>query len=149
MKSIIIGLAAFLLAPCAALAQADAPVSTTGDAPVSTSPVAATPGPKACAAAYGALAQEQTTFGNDTLLTERRPNFARIDYNDRLFQLAGKTETGLTELKTSGAEDEAAYYHKLVDAETEGDVDTPDVNLLLDAADACDRQYGFSPSLGG
>jgi hypothetical protein len=38
---------------------------------------------------------------------------------------------------------------KLVDAETDGDMDVPSVRDLVRVSDTCDAEYGFTPSLGG
>ena len=103
-----------------------------------------------CAAVYGAFAQEQGAFGTtDSLMGEHYFNYAKINFDDRLAQLARKSEMGVTELKTSVAADESGDYMKLVDAETDGDMDTPAVRDMIRVSDTCDAEYGFSPSLGG
>ena len=108
------------------------------------------PTSKTCAAVYGAFAQEQAAFGaTDSLMGERYFNYAKIHFDDRLGLLAGKSEMGLSDLKSASAADEASYYMKLVDAETDGDMDVPPVREMIRTADTCDAEYGFSPSLGG
>ena len=103
-----------------------------------------------CAAIYGAFAQEQGAFGTtDSLMGERYFNYAKINFDDRLALLARKSEMGVTELKTSSANDESTDYMKLVDAETDGDMDVPPVREMIRTSDTCDAEYGFSPSLGG
>ena len=103
-----------------------------------------------CAAVYGAFAQEQSAFGStNSLMGERYFNYAKINFDERLSQLAGKSEIGVTEMKTSSASDEAANYMKLVDAETDGDMDVQAVRDMIRLSDTCDAEYGFSPSLGG
>ncbi len=103
-----------------------------------------------CAAVYGAFAQEQSAFGStNSLMGERYFNYAKINFDERLSQLAGKSEIGVTEMKTSSASDEAANYMKLVDAETDGDMDVQPVRDMIRLSDTCDAEYGFSPSLGG
>ncbi len=103
-----------------------------------------------CAAVYGAFAQEQGAFGTtNSLMGERYFNYAKINFDDRLAQLAGKSEVGVTEMKTSSASDESANYMKLVDAETDGDMDVQAVRDMIRLSDTCDAEYGFSPSLGG
>ncbi|HEY5412610.1 MAG TPA: hypothetical protein VIJ94_17970 [Caulobacteraceae bacterium] len=103
-----------------------------------------------CAAAYGAFAQEQAAFGaSDSLMGERYFNYAKIKFDDRLAQLAGKSEMGVTDLKSAAAADESDFYMKLVDAETDGDMDVPPVRDMIRLSDTCDAEYGFSPSLGG
>ncbi len=108
------------------------------------------PASKTCAAVYGAFGQEQAAFGtSDSLMGERYFNYAKINFLDRLTQLAGKTELGLTDLKNASAVEESNDYMKLVDAETDGDMDVPPVRELIRTSDTCDAEYGFSPSLGG
>ncbi len=103
-----------------------------------------------CAAVYGAFAQEQGAFGTtNSLMGERYFNYAKINFEDRLAQLAGKSEVGVTEMKTSSASDESTNYMKLVDAETDGDMDVQPVRDMIRLSDTCDAEYGFSPSLGG
>jgi hypothetical protein len=63
--------------------------------------------------------------------------------------LAGKSEMGLSDLKDASAADESTDYMKLVDAETDGDMDVPPVRDMVRTSDTCDAEYGFSPSLGG
>ncbi len=105
---------------------------------------------KACAGVYGALAQEQGAFGaTDSLMGERYLNFAKIDFNERLAQLARKEEKGITDLQASSEAERSADYMKLVDAETEGTMDSPSVLGLTRLSDTCDEEYGFNPSLGG
>jgi hypothetical protein len=108
------------------------------------------PTPLKCAAVYGALAQDQGAFGTtDSLMGERYFNYPKISFDDRLSQLAGKSEKGVSELKDSSAVDESAFYKTLVDAETEGDVEVAGVQDMIRLSDTCDAEYGFSPSLGG
>ena len=103
-----------------------------------------------CAAVYGAFAQAQATFGaSNSLMGERYFNYVKIGFEDRLAQLAGKSEMGVTELKTASASDESGYYMKLVDAETEGDMDVLPIREMIRLSDTCDAEYGFAPSLGG
>ena len=103
-----------------------------------------------CAAVYGAFAQEQGAFGTtNSLMGERYFNYAKINFEDRLAQLAGKSEVGVTEMKTSSASDESTNYMKLVDAETDGDMDVQPVRDMIRLSDTCDAEYGFAPSLGG
>ncbi len=103
-----------------------------------------------CAAVYGAFAQEQVTFGTtNSLMGERYFNYVKISFDDRLAQLAGKSEMGVTQLKTASAAAESDYYMKLVDAETDGDMDAQPVREMIRLSDTCDAEYGFSPSLGG
>ena len=105
---------------------------------------------KACAAVYGALAQEQTAFGStDSLMGEHYTNFAKIDFTDRLAQLARKEEMGISDLQTASEADRSKDYMRLVDAETEGSMDSPEVLSLTRLSDTCDAEYGFTPSLGG
>jgi hypothetical protein len=130
LKAVILGFGLFALSCSAALAQ-DRPTV------------------KGCAAIYGALGQEQGAFGTtDSLMGERYLNYAKIDFNDRLAQLARKEEMGITELQTSAESERSVDYMKLVDAETEGAMDSPDVLTLIHLADTCDDEYGFTPSLG-
>ena len=149
MKSIALGLALVVLSSAPVLAKATPPSDAA--APQATAP----PDPDMptalrCAAIYGALAQEQGNFGTtDSLLGERYFNYARINFDDRLAQLAGKAEKGVTELKSDSAPEESVIYMKLVDAETEGDMDTLEVRRLLRLSDTCDGEFGFTPSLGG
>jgi hypothetical protein len=103
-----------------------------------------------CAAVYGAFAQDQANFGSsDSLLGERYFNFSRINFEERLTQLAGKAEKGVTELKTATEADRAQLYMKLVDAETEGDMASQAIRDMIRQSDSCDAEFGFSPSLGG
>jgi hypothetical protein len=103
-----------------------------------------------CAAVYGAFAQAQGTFGaNNSLLGERYFAYTRISFDDRLSQLAGKSEMGVTQLKTASAAQESDFYMKLVDAETEGDMDVQAIRDMIRTSDTCDAEYGFNPSLGG
>ena len=103
-----------------------------------------------CAAVYGAFAQEQVTFGtSNSLMGERYFNYVKISFDDRLGQLAHKSEMGVTELKGASAVAEADDYMKLVDAETEGDMDALAVREMIRLSDTCDAEYGFNPSLGG
>jgi hypothetical protein len=103
-----------------------------------------------CAAVYGAFAQEQGAFGTtDSLMGQRYFNYPKINFDDRLARLAGKSEMGLTDLKNASAVDESNYYMKLVDAETDGDMDVPPVRDMVGISDTCDAEYGFDPSLGG
>ncbi len=130
MKAVILGFGLFALSCSAALAQ-DRPTV------------------KSSAAISGALGQEQGAFGTtDSLMGERYLNYAKIDFNDRLAQLARKEEMGITELQTSAETERSVDYMKLVDAETEGAMDSPDVLTLIHRADTCDDEYGFTPSLG-
>jgi len=108
------------------------------------------PSSKACAAVYGAFAQEQANFGiADSLMGQRYFNYAKIKFPDRLTQLAAKSEMGASDLVNAAAVDEANDYMKLVDAETDGDMDVPPVRDMIRTSDTCDAEYGFSPSLGG
>ena len=103
-----------------------------------------------CAAVYGAFAHEQATFGTtNSLMGERYFNYVKISFDDRLAQLAGKSEKGVTDLKTASASAEADFYMKLVDAETDGDMDALPVREMIRLSDTCDAEYGFNPSLGG
>ena len=105
---------------------------------------------KMCAGVYGALAQEQSAFGStDSLMGEHYLNFAKIDFNDRLAQLARKEELGISDLQASSESERSADYMKLVDAETEGTMDSPDILALTRLSDTCDDEYGFTPTLGG
>ena len=98
MKTVILGLSLLVLSSGVALAQ-DRPTV------------------KGCAAAYGALGQQQSAFGTaDSLMGERYLNYAKIDFNDRLTQLAAKEEMGITELQTSSESELSQDYMKLVDA---------------------------------
>jgi hypothetical protein len=109
----------------------------------------AAPTVEKCAAVYGAFAQHQSNFGsNDSLLGERYYNFAKISFEDRLMRLAGKAEKGVTELKSATEFDRGTLYMRLVDAETEGDLDVQPVRDLIRLSDSCDAEFGFSPSLG-
>ena len=110
----------------------------------------APPSSQKCAAVYGAFAQEQAAFGtSDSLMGERYFNYAKIKFDDRLALLAGKSEMGVTDLKAAAATDQSDFYMKLVDAETDGDMDVPPVRDMIRLSDTCDAEYGFSPSLGG
>jgi hypothetical protein len=103
-----------------------------------------------CAAVYGAFAQDQTNFGTtDSLLGERYFSYAKINFEDRLSQLAGKAEKGVSELKDATESERSAMYMQLVDAETEGDIEVQAVRDLIRLSDTCDAEYGFAPSLGG
>jgi hypothetical protein len=103
-----------------------------------------------CAAVYGAFAQDQSNFGTtDSLLGERYFSYSKINFEDRLGQLAGKAEKGVSELKDATESDRSAMYMKLVDAETEGDIEVQAVRDLIRLSDTCDAEYGFTPSLGG
>ncbi len=103
-----------------------------------------------CAGVYGALAKQQGTFKvENSLLGERYVNYARIDFDGRLTELARKMEQGITELRTAGEADLDDDYMKLVDAETEGNLDTDTVRSIVELSDSCDVEYGFNPSLGG
>lgn len=102
-----------------------------------------------CAAVYGAFAQDQGAFGtSDSLLGERYFNYAKINFEDRLGELAGKAEKGISQLKDESQSDRATMYMQLVDAETEGDVEAQAVQDLIRLSDTCDAEYGFSPSMG-
>lgn len=108
------------------------------------------PTPEKCAAVYGAFAQDQGAFGTtDSLMGERYFNYPKISFDDRLSQLAAKAEKGVQDMKDAAATDQAADYRTLVDAETEGDVESTSVTDLIGLSDTCDAEYGFSPSLGG
>ena len=108
------------------------------------------PSSQKCAAVYGAFAQEQSAFGaTGSLMGERYFNYAKIKFDDRLALLAGKSEMGVTDLKSASALDESDFYMKLVDAETDGDMDVPPVREMIRTSDTCDAEYGFAPSLGG
>ena len=138
MLKIITGLA--LAALCCNSAQAQATLGGDGRPPTA----------EKCAAVYGAFAQDQGNFGtSDSLLGERYFNYAKINFDDRLGLLAGKSEKGITELKTATEQDRATMYMQLVDAETEGDIETQPVRDLIRLSDTCDAEYGFAPSLGG
>lgn len=103
-----------------------------------------------CAAVYGALAQQQGAFGTqDSLMGEQYFNYAKINFDDRLTQLARKAEKGVTELKSSTEADRTELYMKLVDAETEGDLGVKAVRDLVHLSDSCDLEFGFGPQLGG
>ena len=109
-----------------------------------------TPKLEQCAGVYAALAEQQGNFGTaDSLMGERYISYARIDFESRLSTLARKEERGVTELKTAAEADRDDFYMKLVDAETEGELDTPVVRHIIELSDECDAEYGFSPSLGG
>jgi hypothetical protein len=111
---------------------------------------ATTPTAAKCAAVYGAFAQDQANFGStDSLLGERYFNFSRINFEDRLNRLAGKAEKGVTELKSATESERSALYMKLVDAETEGEMDNQAIRDMIRQSDACDAEFGFAPSLGG
>jgi hypothetical protein len=145
--------AAFVgLASCgAALAApaADAPIAT-HDAPLATKSAPAKATFEVCAGAYAALARHQDNFGTEgSLMSERYPNYARINFNDRLSTLARQAEKGVTELKADANDRHHDYVQKLVDAETEGDLATEGVKDVAFIANQCDVQYGFFPSLGG
>ena len=102
-----------------------------------------------CAAVYGAFAQEQVTFGtSNSLMGERYFNYVKINFAERLESLARKSEMGVTELKSSSAVQESDYYMKLVDAETDGDMDVLAVREMIRLSDTCDAEYGFNPSMG-
>ena len=143
MREIIAGLGLLALWCGAAQAQGanDAPTTLSDDRP---------PTAEKCAAVYGAFAQDQAAFGtSDSLLGERYFSYARIKFEDRLSQLAGKAEKGVTELKSATESDRETLYMKLVDAETEGDIDVQSVRDLVRLSDSCDAEFGFSPSMGG
>ncbi len=134
MKIIVAGLTLLVLA-CGPAAWAQDPTA---------------PSSKRCAAVYGAFAQEQGAFGTtDSLMGERYFNYPKINFDDREAQLAAKSEMGVTDLKSASATDQADFYMKLVDAETEGDMDVDAVRAMIRLSDTCDAEYGFSPSLGG
>jgi hypothetical protein len=102
-----------------------------------------------CAAVYGAFAQDQGNFGtSDSLLGERYFNYAKINFEDRLGLLAGKAEKGISQLKDESEQDRSTMYMQLVDAETEGDVESQSVRDLIRLSDTCDSEYGFAPSMG-
>ena len=146
MKSVVAGLALVVLS----CASAPALAQSSAEPQVTAPPNPDVPTAARCAAVYGALAQEQANFGSsDSLLGERYLNYSRINFDDRLNQLAGKAEKGVSELRAASADEESANYMKLVDAETEGDMDTLVVRNMLRLSDTCDGEYGFSPSLGG
>lgn len=108
------------------------------------------PTPLKCAAVYGAFAQDQGAFGTtDSLMGQRYFNYAKINFEDRIEQLAAKSEKGVSDLKDQSANDEAVFYRTLVDAETDGDVEATPVTDMISLSDTCDAEYGFSPSLGG
>ena len=137
MRQIIAGLGLLAFSCGPALAQA-----TIGGT--------ATPTADRCAAVYGALAQDQGNFGSsDSLLGERYFNYSKINFDDRLTRLAGKSEKGITELKAATEFDRQTLYMKLVDAETEGDLDVQAVRDVIRLADSCDAEFGFAPSMGG
>ncbi len=141
MRLLLAGFGLLLLSCGAAQAQDNAVPAAGGDAP---------PNLNACAGVYGALGQEQTNFGGaGSLMAERYVNFPRIDFEDRLAQLARSQEKGITELKNASEADRSEFYMKLVDAETEGDMNVPAVRAITRTSDACDAIYGFGPSLGG
>ncbi len=103
-----------------------------------------------CAAVYGAFAEDQGNFGtSDSLLGERYFNYGKISFDDRLNRLAGKAEKGVSELKDATEAARAALYMKLVDAETEGNMDAQPVLDMVRMSDSCDAEFGFSPSIGG
>jgi hypothetical protein len=142
---------ALALAPpaLAAPAASDAPV-TTRDAPVATGSATAKPTFDICAGAYAALARDQDNYGADgSLMSERFPNFARINYDERLAKLAEQAERGVSELKADALDRHGDFFRKLVDAETEGDMNVDPVKQVAFTADACDAEFGFTPSLGG
>ena len=142
MRHIIAGLG--LLAVWGALAHAQ----DSGDGP-STIPDNTPPTAEKCAAVYGAFAQDQANFGaSDSLLGERYSNYMRISFDDRLNQLAGKAEKNVSDLKGATDTERAALYMKLVDAETEGEMDAQVVRDMIRLSDSCDDEFGFSPSLG-
>lgn len=150
MKVAVAALALMLAAPAAAApAGADAPMAT-HDAPVATRTPTVRPTFDICAGAYAALARHQDNYGTEgSLMSERFPNFARINYNERLGSLARQAEKGVSDLKAAAQDRHGDYFRKLVDAETEGDMNVDPVKEVAFTADACDSQYGFSPSLGG
>lgn len=152
MKPIIAAAAAALALAAPALAAPaapDAPV-VTRDAPVATGAAPARPTFDLCAGAYAALARHQDNYGSEgSLMSERFPNFARISYDERLARLARQAEKGVSELKAEALDRHGDFFRKLVDAETEGDMNVDPVKQVTFTADACDAQYGFSPSLGG
>ena len=145
------GFCLLFLAAGAAQAEdsSDAPVATRPSAPA-LAPGPATPNFDSCAGVYGALGRQQEHFGADSsLLTEWHPNFGRIDFNERLTALARRNSKGITELKNETEADRMEFYAVLIDAETDAEPDTPKLKDLILTADACDLQFGFSPSLGG
>lgn len=152
MKALAVALGLILLAsaPTLAAAQAaDAPLAT-GEEAVTTQAQTAKPAFEACAAVYTALARLQDNFGAEgSLLTERYPRFAKIDFNARLGVLAGQASKGVSQLKSESEDAEGDFFRKLIDAETEGDVDVDGVKDVAFVSNACDLQYGFAPSLGG
>ncbi len=120
------------------------------EAPVATAEPEAGPSSDDCAGVYGALADDQGNFGvADSLMGERYFNYARIDFQDRLNRLARQLEVGISQLKTDSESARSQAYMKLVDAETEGDLDTATVRQVVAQADSCDSRFGFAPSLGG
>ena len=141
LRVLVAGFGLLLLSCGPGMAQDSAVPAAGGDAP---------PNINACAGVYGALAQEQGNFGSaGTLMAEKYINFARINFEDRLSQLARSQEKGITELKNASEADRSEFYMKLVDAETEGDMNVPAVRAITRTSDACDGIYGFGPSLGG
>ncbi len=143
MRSFLWVLAAGVLCAAPALAQ-PAP-----EGAITTRPAGPGPTLNNCAAVYGALARQQATFGRTgSLFGQRYGNFDQIDFDARLNELSRKTEKGVTELKTLGESFPTDYYHALVDAETQGDIDTPAVNELAQVTVECDAEYDFAPPLG-
>ena len=135
MKAPIVGLALAIAACGPALAQPAKPPSRSIDT---------------CAAVYGALAEQQKAFGvDDSLMGEKYFSYAKISFDDRLTQLARKAERGVSELKASTEAERTEHYMKLVDAETEGDIDVKDVRDVVRLSDSCDLEFGFTPLLGG
>ena len=130
MKPVVLAMIGLVLSAGAALAQDE-------------------PTPAQCAAAYGALSQLQQGVGTqNALMSERYPEFASIDYADRIVRLAGKAEVGVTDLKSQGLDEQAGFYAALINAETEGDLDVKDVADLVQRSDACDLTFNLAPSLG-
>ncbi len=141
MRYFLAGLGLLLLSFGPVMAQDEVQNAAGSDAP---------PGLNDCAGAYGALADEQINFGSaGSLMAEKYVNFPRIDFQDRLAQLARSQEKGITELRTASEAERSEFYMKLVDAETEGQMDVPGVRTVTRTADACDAEYNFGPSLGG
>ncbi len=141
LRSFLAGLGLLMLSCAPAMAQGEAQSAAGSDKP---------PSLETCAGAYGALAQEQINFGSaGSLMAEKYINFPRIDFEDRLARLARSQEKGITELKTASETERSEFYMKLVDAETEGEMDVPGVRAVTRTADACDAIYGFGPSLEG
>lgn len=140
---------AALSGPAFGAPGSDAPIAT-HDAPVATQTAPARPTFEVCAGAYAALGRHQDNFGTDgSLMSERYPNYGRINFNDRLASLARQQEKGVSELKAYVDDRHHDFVQKLVDAETEGDMSAAGVKDVAFVANQCDAQYGFAPSLGG